>query len=101
MGGNVRSDHTRRLRLSRLGRCVIVYAVAHPVAPPSGRDRLLPNILRNPPMIIRPHAAVTVVLSGLLSLAIILPADAAAFPGFRGPKRDNISAETGLLKQWP
>ena len=52
-------------------------------------------------MIIRPHAAVTVVLSGLLSLAIILPADAADFPGFRGPKRDNISAETGLLKQWP
>ncbi|GIS61032.1 MAG: hypothetical protein CM1200mP2_32570 [Planctomycetaceae bacterium] len=35
----VRSDHTRRLRLSRLGRCVIVYAVAHPVAPPSSRDR--------------------------------------------------------------
>ena len=39
MWGIVRSDHTRRLRLSRLGRCVIVYAVAHPVAPPSGRDR--------------------------------------------------------------
>jgi len=29
------------------------------------------------------------------------PADAADFSGFRGPKRDNISVETGLLKQWP
>ena len=52
-------------------------------------------------MTIRPHAAVAVVLSGFLSLAIALPADAADFPGFRGPKRDNISTETGLLKQWP
>ena len=36
----------------------------------------------------------------LLALAI-LPAAAADFSGFRGPKRDNISTETGLLKQWP
>ena len=29
------------------------------------------------------------------------PAGAADWPGFRGPNRDGICTETGLLKQWP
>jgi outer membrane protein assembly factor BamB len=29
------------------------------------------------------------------------PAGAADWPGFRGPNRDGVSTETGLLKQWP
>ena len=28
-------------------------------------------------------------------------ATAADWPGFRGPNRDAVSTETGLLKQWP
>jgi len=42
----------------------------------------------------------------VLILAAALPASAAAsrgghWPQFHGPNRDNVSAETGLLKQWP
>ena len=40
----------------------------------------------------------------LLSLATIAPlgaADAPSWPRFHGPKLDNISTETGLLKRWP
>ena len=42
----------------------------------------------------------------LLALAIALPtfaspAHAAEWPQFHGPRRDNLSDETGLLKQWP
>ena len=36
------------------------------------------------------------------SLAVVaLPARAADWPQFRGPNRNGISAETGLLKTWP
>src|SRR5688500_4847708 len=36
-------------------------------------------------------------------LLLVLPVTllAADWPQWRGPKRDGISAETGLLKQWP
>lgn len=37
-------------------------------------------------------------------LALVLPgatAIAADWPGFRGPNRDGVSPETGLLKKWP
>ena len=29
------------------------------------------------------------------------PGDAFEWPQFRGPERDNVSRETGLLKKWP
>jgi len=39
---------------------------------------------------------------GLHKAAGLLPAATAAdWPRFRGPNRDNISRETGLLRQWP
>jgi outer membrane protein assembly factor BamB len=39
---------------------------------------------------------------GLHNVAGLLPAATAAdWPQFRGPNRDNISRETGLLRQWP
>lgn len=43
---------------------------------------------------------------GVVSLLALLglgsfPSRAADWPQFRGPKRDNISAETGLLRSWP
>ena len=34
-------------------------------------------------------------------LSLSLPALAADWPQWRGPKRDDISKETGLLKEWP
>ena len=41
----------------------------------------------------------------LALLAVILLSGAAAraadWPAFRGPNRDGINAETGLLKEWP
>ena len=41
----------------------------------------------------------------VLSLLLVAPPDAAAgagdWPQFRGPNRDGVSAETGLLKAWP
>ena len=40
----------------------------------------------------------------LLALACLVvggAASAADWPGFRGPNRDGLSPETGLLKQWP
>jgi len=42
---------------------------------------------------------VTVALLGLASMAVAQPA--ANWPQWRGPNRDGISKETGLLKQWP
>lgn len=36
---------------------------------------------------------------GLIALAATAPAD--DWPQFRGPRRDNISRETGLLRAWP
>jgi len=45
------------------------------------------------------------VLSALLVLALVPPLTAAPpscdWPQFHGPRRDNLSTETGLLKQWP
>ena len=36
-----------------------------------------------------------------LCLALASPARAADWPQFRGPNRDGVSAETGLLRAWP
>ena len=36
-----------------------------------------------------------------ISSIAALPANASDWPQFRGPNRDDISTETGLLKQWP
>ncbi|MFM1768656.1 MAG: hypothetical protein RJA22_1185 [Verrucomicrobiota bacterium] len=38
---------------------------------------------------------------GLLLLTSILPLSADDWPQWRGPGRDGVSAETGLLKEWP
>ena len=40
---------------------------------------------------------------GILQIALLVAAPAAAgdWPQFHGPRRDNISTETGLLKRWP
>jgi outer membrane protein assembly factor BamB len=46
-------------------------------------------------MMLRAHLA-----AGAL-LAITLYATAADWPGFRGPNRDGLCTETGLLKKWP
>ena len=51
-------------------------------------------------MTLRRTATAVLAIGTLLSLAAG-PIEAADFSGFRGPKRDNISTETGLLKQWP
>ena len=37
----------------------------------------------------------------LLLMIVVSAAPAADWPQFRGPNRDGISAETGLMKQWP
>jgi len=43
----------------------------------------------------------TVVPHALLALALgIAPAAASDWPGWRGPARDGLSTETGLLRQW-
>lgn len=52
-----------------------------------------------------PHAAPSTLrsalaLSACLTLASFV-ASAADWPQFRGPNRDGVSRETGLLKQWP
>jgi outer membrane protein assembly factor BamB len=40
-------------------------------------------------------------LAALILLALISSTPAADWPGWRGPKRDGISTETGLLAKWP
>ncbi|MBW8038892.1 MAG: PQQ-like beta-propeller repeat protein [Planctomycetes bacterium] len=40
-------------------------------------------------------------LAIILSLFVVNSATAEDWPQFHGPRRDNRSAETGLLKQWP
>jgi len=47
----------------------------------------------------RPFDRITVLLVTALSMAV--PVTAGDWPQFHGPKRDNISTETGLLKRWP
>lgn len=46
----------------------------------------------------RPLLAVSLLSLGLVLSAAAAPGD---WPTWRGPKRDGISTETGLLKQWP
>ena len=41
------------------------------------------------------------VLASSLALALALSVPAADWPQWRGPNRDGISKETGLLKEWP
>src|SRR5438045_2256730 len=43
---------------------------------------------------------VLLVLAGILTLAV-KQAGASDWPQFRGPNRDGVSTETGLLKSWP
>jgi outer membrane protein assembly factor BamB len=45
-------------------------------------------------------APVTAALTALLAIALT-PIHAGDWPGWRGPNRDGISTETGLLKTWP
>jgi len=40
-------------------------------------------------------------LCGLVGLLSVVPVSAADWPGFRGSKRDGLSTDTGLLKEWP
>jgi outer membrane protein assembly factor BamB len=40
-------------------------------------------------------------LGGLLTLTLALTLSAADWPQWRGPNRDGVSKETGLLKEWP
>jgi outer membrane protein assembly factor BamB len=52
------------------------------------------------------HLLFAAVLAGLAGLSACTAADAPAksaadWPQFRGPNRDNISADKGLLKSWP
>src|SRR5262245_13809932 len=37
----------------------------------------------------------------VLAAAFAAPADTDGWPGWRGPNRDGLSPDTGLLKQWP
>ena len=48
----------------------------------------------------KPSTAVLLAVS-LFIAGVAWAADSAAWPRFHGPKGDNISTETGLLKQWP
>ena len=41
------------------------------------------------------------VLVGLYTHGPLLAADVPFWPRFHGPKGDNISTETGLLREWP
>lgn len=45
------------------------------------------------------HRRVTLLWLGLILIPIMI--SAADWPQFRGPNRDGISSETGLLKSWP
>jgi outer membrane protein assembly factor BamB len=40
-------------------------------------------------------------LGSVLTLFLTLPLPAADWPQFRGPNRDGVSKETGLLREWP
>ena len=39
--------------------------------------------------------------AGALAAVVVAPARATDWPGFRGPTRDAISTEAGLLQEWP
>ena len=43
----------------------------------------------------------TVLIAGLWAAGPLVAGDAACWPQFHGPRRDNRSIETGLLQSWP
>ena len=43
----------------------------------------------------------TLLFLSLSFCAVVLPAGAANWPQWRGPNRDDVAQETGLLKSWP
>ena len=52
--------------------------------------------------LLTPTILILAILAGCLCANVpLLAADAAFWPQFHGPGRDNKSAETGLLKKWP
>ena len=67
--------------------------------PDPARDRppSRPRLHKNLP----PKTAMHRLLTTALLLALAHSAPALDWPQFRGPARDDVSRETGLLKQWP
>ena len=53
-----------------------------------------------PPNLVKRSIA-AVLVCGLCYLAAAAAGDEPFWPQFQGPNRDNLSTETGLLKQWP
>jgi len=51
--------------------------------------------------VVRVHRPMLVGMLGAVFASAATAGDAADWPQFHGPRRDNLSAETGLLKQWP
>ena len=47
------------------------------------------------------YISITLITGLIAAAAIAGAAEALSWPQFHGPKRDNISTETGLLKTWP
>jgi outer membrane protein assembly factor BamB len=63
--------------------------------------------MENAPMMVHsvrfkwPRAVLLLITSLLFPLAVCLPVVATDWPQWRGPNRDDVSTETGLLQQWP
>ena len=49
----------------------------------------------------KPRRRLLLCVVGVVFVVIAVTGSAAEWPQFHGPRRDNISGETGLLKQWP
>jgi len=72
--------------------------------PLAGQERYLPGGSRRHKVFLRVASLLWFILAGpiLAGLPSTLPETAAAnWPQFRGPNRDDISTETGLLRKWP
>jgi outer membrane protein assembly factor BamB/protein-L-isoaspartate O-methyltransferase len=49
----------------------------------------------------KPSPPLRIALAALGLLVLVTPATADDWPQWRGPNRSNVSAETGLMKEWP
>jgi outer membrane protein assembly factor BamB len=49
----------------------------------------------------RPAAALALILTMCAALAVAAPAASPEWPQWRGPNRDSVAQESGLLKAWP
>src|SRR5262249_12078744 len=95
--------YTEKVRGCRNGTTPARSIAGAPSLPPAGRAVLPSRLLalRRAYCTLRYRMKTPTLILSLCLLLLALPTSAADWPQWQGPERNNVSKETGLLKNWP